>query len=155
GSSSNFAGQDGQDNVYPYNTSTRLNTLVSPAPGAATPPDAGGGPPPPINTDLDTPPNQVGAQDGTLVSVTNQAPSNLTGSLTGLGNTFISGDVVQYDSTQQTLTVMGHAFQPTAMLLVRASLAPTVMSGDGSTVVWDGLAANVDPNHLDLNGNLD
>jgi hypothetical protein len=149
--------QNGRDNVYLYDANqtdvTKQNTLVShkaddPTTTAneALTPDDNGGTSPSISA------------DGTFVSFIDFAlPDTNTVPQDELNCTYSGTAAVRlYDSQASATaqpTVVGNAFNPTSLLLVGATLAPTVLSGDGTTVAWDGLASDVV--NGDLNGNLD
>jgi hypothetical protein len=142
-----LTGPNGQDNVYLFDANqtdaTKQNTLVSHASGAngATTPDTNGGTAPSISS------------DGRYVSFIDLALNNTA----DVNCTFPDTASVRLFDAQATATTqptkIGDAFDPTTMLLVGATLAPTELSGDGSTLAWNGLASgNVSG---DLNGNLD
>jgi uncharacterized repeat protein (TIGR01451 family) len=136
-----LSNQNGQDNVYLYDANTGTNTLVSHASGSTTTPDSAGGTSPSISS------------DGRFVSFIDLALNNNSDT----DCTFVGpGSVRLYDGQASGSTqpaVVGRAFDASTMLLVGATLAPTAMSSDGTTVVWDGLSAtNVTG---DLNSNLD
>jgi PKD repeat protein len=143
-----LTGQNGKDNVYLFDASqtdnTLQNTLVSHASGSATTPDAGGGTSPSISS------------DGRYVSFIDLALDttsdiNCTYTSTGYVRLFDR----QASSTTQP-TQEGAAFDPTPMSAVRATLAPTAISGDGSMVAWDGSSTNQNFGVTgDLNGNID
>src|SRR5262249_212572 len=119
------------------------NTLVSHAAGAngATTPDANGGTSPSLSS------------DGRLVGFIDLALNNAA----DVKCTFTDTAHVRLFDAQASATShptkIGAAFDPTPMSLVRDTLAPTALSGDGGTLAWDGLATgNVSG---DRNGNLD
>jgi hypothetical protein len=151
----------GADNVYLYDNNSsdaayQTNALVSHAAGSTTAPDAGGGTAPSITA------------DGRYVSFMDfaiPASGSSTGSA-GIVNVRLFDR--QAAGTAQA-TVVGEAFDttplppatgsganvPVTMAFYAVSLAPTILSGDGSTLVWDGPATTVVPGVTDNNANFD
>jgi hypothetical protein len=146
------------DNIYEYDAATQLNTLVSNS-GRATAPDAGGGTAPSMSS------------DGRFVAFMDLAiPAK--GSLSGAAGIV---NVRLFDSqaaagTQPT--IIGQSFDstslppltgtgsntPATLAFYASALAPTGISADGSTIIWDGpanAALQTNPSVADNNLNLD
>jgi hypothetical protein len=134
-----FAGNN--DNVYLYSEATQTNTLVSHAAGSATTPDAGGGTAPSMSS------------DGRFVAFMDLGVP-ATGSLSGAAGTV---NVRLFDSQASATTqpaIIGQSFDstplppltgtgsntPATVAFYASALAPTGMSADGSTIIWDGPA---------------
>jgi hypothetical protein len=140
-----LTGQNGQDNVYLYDANQSnpalQNTLVSHKDGSATMPDTGGGTAPSITS------------NGRYVSFIDLALDTTA----DVSCTFTGPGAVRIYDAQAPATTQpkfeGLAYDRSSMLLVGATLASTELSGDGSTLVWNGPSAgNVSQ---DLNGNID
>jgi hypothetical protein len=117
---------DGADQVYLYDASTGVNTLVSHADGSATTPSATGGTAPAMSS------------NGQYVSYIDWAyPAHGTA-------TAAVGNVRIYNSQASATaipTAVGTAFDTSiqnAAEISSAILAPTVMSANGQMIVWDG-----------------
>jgi hypothetical protein len=144
-----FTSQYGRDNVYLYDATTFANTLVNHADGLADTPNAKGATAPSMSA------------DGRYVAFVDLAyPSQGQGSTHSLSGPSGGGSVRVYDrlatgsAALAQPPVVGGVFNASTTLQVAAAiLAPTVMSADGSMLVWDGDASDVVPN--DLNNNLD
>jgi hypothetical protein len=149
--------QNGRDNVYLYDETTQTNTLVSNN-GTADTPDAGGGTAPSMSS------------DGRFVVFADLAiPA--TGSLTGaaglvnvrvfdrLATTLTQPAIVgqSFDSTPLPPLTGTGAFVPATLAFYSAAFQPTVISADGSTIVWSGTADahSMVPAITDANANLD
>jgi hypothetical protein len=136
-----LTGQNGRDNVYLYDATNQTTTLVSHADASATTPDTAGGTAASLSA------------DGRYVSFLDTALDTTA----DLECTFLPTVNVRLFDAQASGTTppatVAAAFDPTTMLNVRNALAPTALSGDGKSVVWDGLAAGVVTG--DLNGRLD
>ena len=146
----------GRDNVYLYNATTGTNTLVSHAAGSTTMPDAGGGTAPGISS------------NGQFVTFMDLAiPA--TGSLNGAAGTVNVRVYSQQASATAQPIVIGEAFDttplppltgigsnaPANLQFYAVSFAPTGISGDGSTIVWNGPASTVAAGVTDTNANFD
>jgi hypothetical protein len=141
-----LTGQNGRDNVYLYDATTHENTLVSHADGSLTTADAQGGTAPSLSADgryvafidLAYPATNPRSWGSTPVTAEVRLFDRLATGSAALAQPAAVGDV--YDAGS-------------SLTIDSAILAPTVLSADGSTLVWDGPASAVVPN--DLNNNLD
>ncbi|MFO0967351.1 MAG: MBG domain-containing protein [Gemmataceae bacterium] len=135
-----ISGQNGRDNVYLYDSTTHLNTLVNnDGTGSGLTPNAGGATAPGMSA------------DGRFVTFMDLA-APATGSLTGVAGTVnvrlfdrqaaagtqptIIGQ--SYDATHLPPLTGTGSFVAATLMFYASALQPTVMSADGTTIVWSG-----------------
>jgi Bacterial Ig-like domain (group 1)/Putative Ig domain/WD40-like Beta Propeller Repeat len=155
--------QNGRDNVYLYDASTHLNTLVSnngaSTGGALVTPDTGGGTAPSLSYNPAT-----GAVFVTFADLAYPSSGSTSGNagvvnvrLFQYGSTTQPASIGQSFDTTAILPASGGGTAPASLSLYAHSFQPTLISADGSTIVWSGpaLATSMVPGISDTNHNFD
>ncbi len=141
-----LTGQNGRDNVYLFDGAqpdpTKQNVLVSHADGQVNTPDSGGGTAPYLSANGST----VSFVDLALDSNPDPMAIEPAASARVFATAAPPG---------APTTVVGGVFDPSPLIIVGATLAPTYLSADGTTLVWDGPASDVAPVPGDRNSNID